>query len=274
MKILGILNITDDSFSDGGKYLAPEAALAHGLTLMEEGADILDIGAASSNPDAKRISPETEVARLEAVLPALRKKGAVISIDSFSAPVQRWALAQGVDCLNDIHGFAEPSLYPELAAAKAKLVVMHAIQNEGTATRADIPAGEIFGRAVSFFETRLDALAKAGIGNDRLILDPGMGFFVGSDPENSLTLLRRLPDLKTRFGLPILVSVSRKSFLRKITGQSDPAGAAVLAAGLAAELYAYLQGADYLRTHAPGALKAALKVRSVLNAEDFNEQTR
>ena len=274
MKILGILNITDDSFSDGGKYLAPEAALAHGLTLMEEGADILDIGAASSNPDAKIISPETEIARLEAVLPALRKKGAVISIDSFSAPVQRWALTRGVDYLNDIHGFAEPSLYPELAAARAKLVMMHAIQNEGAATRADIPAGEIFGRAVCFFEKRLGALARAGIGSDRLILDPGMGFFVGSDPENSLTLLRRLSDLKTRFGLPLLVSVSRKSFLRKITGQSDPAGAAVLAAGLAAELYAYLQGADYLRTHAPGALKAALKVRSALNAEDFNEQTR
>ena len=274
MKILGILNITDDSFSDGGKYLAPEAALAHGLALMEEGADILDIGAASSNPDAKRISPKTEIARLQSVLPALRQKGAVISIDSFSTPVQRWALAQGVDYLNDIHGFAEPSLYPELAAAKAKLVVMHAIQNEGVATRADIPAGEIFGSAVSFFEKRLGALAKAGIGSDRLILDPGMGFFVGSDPQNSLTLLRRLSDLKTRFGLPLLVSVSRKSFLRKITGQSDPAGAAVLAAGLAAELYAYLQGADYLRTHAPGALKAALKVRSALNAGDFNEQTR
>jgi dihydropteroate synthase len=274
MQILGILNITDDSFSDGGKYLAPEAALAHGLTLMEEGADILDIGAASSNPDAKIVSPETEIARLQSVLPALRKRGAVISIDSFSAPVQRWALAQGVDYLNDIHGFAQPSLYPDLAAAKARLVVMHAIQNEGAATRADVPATEIFDRAVSFFEMRLEALAKAGIGGDRLILDPGMGFFVGSDPENSLTLLRRLADLKTRFGLPLLVSVSRKSFLRKITGQSDPAGAAVLAAGLAAELYAYLQGADYLRTHAPGALKAALKVRAALNAEDFNEQRR
>jgi dihydropteroate synthase len=274
MKILGILNITDDSFSDGGKYLAPEAALAHGLALMEEGADILDIGAASSNPDAKIVSRETEIARLQSVLPALRQKGAVISIDSFSAPVQRWALAQGVGYLNDIHGFAEPSLYPELAEAKAKLVVMHAIQNEGAATRADVPATEIFDRVVAFFEMRLEALAKAGIGSDRLILDPGMGFFVGSDPQNSLTLLRRLPDLKTRFGLPLLVSVSRKSFLRKITGQSDPAGAAVLAAGLAAELYAYLQGADYLRTHAPGALKAALEVRSALNAEDFNEQTR
>jgi dihydropteroate synthase type 2 len=274
MKILGILNITDDSFSDGGKFFAPEAALAHGLMLMEEGADILDIGAASSNPDAKIVSPETEIARLQSVLPALGQKGVVISIDSFSAPVQRWALAQGVGYLNDIHGFAEPSLYPELAGAKAKLVVMHAIQNEGAATRTDIPAGEIFDRAVSFFEKRLGALARAGIGSDRLILDPGMGFFVGSDPENSLTLLRRLADLKTRFGLPILVSVSRKSFLRKITGQSDPAGAAVLAAALAAELYAYLQGADYLRTHAPGALKAALKVRSALNAGDFNEQTR
>ncbi len=274
MKILGILNITDDSFSDGGKYLAPEAALAHGLKLLEEGADILDIGAASSNPDARRISPETEIARLQSVLPALRQKGAVISIDSFSLPVQRWALGQGVDYVNDIHGFAEPALYPELAEAKAKLVVMHAIQDEGAATRADVPPGEIFARPVSFFEKRLTALTRAGIASDRLILDPGMGFFVGSDPENSLTLLRRLPDLKTHFGLPLLVSVSRKSFLRKITGQSDPAGAAVLAAGLAAELYAYLQGADYLRTHAPGALKAALMTHAALNAEDFNEQRR
>jgi dihydropteroate synthase type 2 len=269
MKILGILNITEDSFSDGGKFLAPEAALAHGFKLMEEGADILDIGAASSNPDAKRIVPETEIARLKSVLAALRDKGAVISVDSFSLPVQRWALEEGVDYLNDIHGFAEPSLYHELAASPAKLIVMHAIQGEGAATRADVPAEKIFDRAVSFFERRLDALGRAGIASGRLILDPGMGFFVGSDPENSLTLLRRLPDLKTRFGLPLLVSVSRKSFLRKITGQSDPAGLPVLAAGLAAELYAYLQGADYLRTHAPGALKAALTAKAVLAGEGF-----
>ncbi|HWF63243.1 MAG TPA: dihydropteroate synthase [Rhizomicrobium sp.] len=269
MKILGILNITEDSFSDGGKFLAPEAALAHGFKLMEEGADILDIGAASSNPDAKRIAPETEITRLKPVLPALRKKGAVISIDSFSLPVQRWALEQGVEYLNDIHGFAEPSLYPELAASPAKLIVMHAIQGEGAASREDVPAGEIFDRAVSFFERRLDALGRGGIAGDRLILDPGMGFFVGSDPETSLTLLRRLPDLKVRFDLPLLVSVSRKSFLRKITGQSDPTSMAVLAAGLAAELYAYLQGADYLRTHMPGALKAALTTKAALAGVGF-----
>ena len=267
MKILGILNITDDSFSDGGKYVTPQAALVHGLALLEEGADILDIGAASSNPDAKKIAPENEIARLQSVLPALWEKGAVISIDSFSLPVQRWALARQVDYLNDIHGFAEPSLYPELARAKAKLIVMHAIQDEGAATRANVAAGEIFSHTVAFFEKRLAALAKAGIGSDRLILDPGMGFFVGSDPENSLTLLRRLPDLKARFGLPLLVSVSRKSFLRKITGQSDPLGLPVLAASLAAELYAILQGADYLRTHAPGALAAAMNVRSRLESK-------
>lgn len=272
MKILGILNITDDSFSDGGKFLKPEAALAHGLKLMEEGADILDIGAASSNPDAKRIAPATEIARLQAVLPVLKEKGASLSIDSFEPSVQRWALGEGVEYLNDVHGFAAPSLYPELAAAKAKLIVMHAIQKEGAATRVDVPASEIFGRAVSFFEKRLAALSMAGIKADRLILDPGMGFFVGSDPENSLTLLRHLPDLKARFGLPLLVSVSRKSFLRKITGEHDPTGQAVLAAGITAELYAYLQGADYLRTHAPGALKAALATRSALKMKDFNQR--
>jgi dihydropteroate synthase type 2 len=267
LKILGILNITDDSFSDGGKFLAADAAVAHGFKLMEEGADILDIGAASSNPDAKKIAPQTEIARLQSVLPALRQKGAIISIDSFSLPVQRWALGQQVDYLNDIHGFAEPSLYPELARSETKLIVMHAIQGEGAATRANVAADEIYPAAVAFFEKRLAALAKGGISSDRLILDPGMGFFVGSDPENSLTLLRRLPDLKARFGLPLLVSVSRKSFLRKITGQSDPLSLPVLAASLAAELYAVLQGADYLRTHAPGPLAAALKIRSRLEVK-------
>jgi dihydropteroate synthase type 2 len=260
MQILGILNITDDSFSDGGKYLSPEAALAHGLTLMEEGADILDIGAASSNPDAKLLPAETEIARLQSVLPALRAKGAVISIDTFSLPVQRWALSQGVDYLNDIHGFADPALYPELAAAGAKLIVMHAIQREGAATRADVPANEIFDRTVSFFDERLDALTKAGIARERLILDPGMGFFVGSDPENSLVLLRHLPELKARFGLPVLISVSRKSFLRKLAGNTDPLSLEVGAASLAAELFAEANGADYVRTHAPGSLRAGVKL--------------
>jgi dihydropteroate synthase type 2 len=254
MKILGILNITEDSFSDGGQFLAPEAALAQGRALLKD-ADILDIGAVSSNPDSKPVPPDVEIARLQSVVTPLKAEGAVISIDSFAPEVQRWALKQGIGCLNDIHGFAEPALYPELAAADVKLIVMHAVR--APATRDDIPPHEIFGRAVSFFEQRVAALTDAGIARERLILDPGMGFFVGSDPENSLTLLRRLPELKARFGLPLLVSVSRKSFLRKLTNRApQEAGAA----SLAAELFAEANSADYIRTHAPGPLRDAIKV--------------
>jgi len=261
MKILGILNITDDSFSDGGKFLAPDAALAHGEALLKDGADILDIGAASSNPDSKPVPPDTEIARLQSVVPALKKQGAVLSIDSFQPQVQRWALAEGAAYLNDIHGFAEPALYPELARSDAKLIVMHAVLARGIATREDIPSGEIFDRATRFFEDRIAALTAAGVARERLILDPGMGFFVGSDPENSLTLLRRLPEMKARFGLPLLVSVSRKSFLRKLTGR--PPGEAG-AASLAAELFAEANGAAYIRTHAPGALRDGIKVLKTL----------
>lgn len=255
MKLLGILNITDDSFSDGGKFLAPEAAIAQGETLMADGADILDIGAASSNPRAGAVPAALEISRMAPVLPALQAKGASLSIDTFSTPVQRWALAHGVDYLNDIHGFADPAFYPELAASNAKLIVMHAVQEAGVATARDVPTGEIFGRVVGFFENRLAALARAGIAEDRLILDPGMGFFLGKDPENSWEMLRRLSDFKARFGLPLLVSVSRKSFLR-FGRPPDEAGPG----SLAAELYAEAAGADYIRTHAPAPLRAGLKV--------------
>ncbi|MGH6827292.1 MAG: dihydropteroate synthase [Rhizomicrobium sp.] len=266
MKILGILNITDDSFSDGGKYLAPGAALAQGRELLADGADILDIGAAASNPDARRVAPETEIARLGTVLPAFKERKALLSIDSSEAKVQRWALGQGVDYLNDIHGFAEPSLYPELASSKAKLIVMHMVQGGGVAVSTDVPKEEIFERVSDFFEKRLARLQQAGIARERLILDPGMGQFVGRDAENSLILLRRLAELKARFGLSLLISVSRKGFLRRLVHDGDPLGLPVLGASLAAELHAVLQGADYVRTHSPGALIAAIKIRNALAA--------
>lgn len=255
MKILGILNITADSFSDGGRYLAPEAALAHADTLARDGADIIDIGAASSNPQAAPVPPQTEIARLAAVLPRLN--GLPLSIDTFSTPVQRWALGQGVDYLNDIHGFADPALYPELARATCKLIVMHMVQERGVAVRTDVPPSEIFGRVTAFFDARIAALEQAGVARDRLILDPGMGQFVGTDPENSLILLRRIPELKARYGLPVLISVSRKGFLRRMVNRpAMQAGAA----SLAAELFAEANGADHIRTHAPGALRDGLKV--------------
>ena len=260
MKILGILNITSDSFSDGGKYLAPEAALAHADRLLADGADILDIGAASSHPDAGPVSPETEIARLAAVVPALHDLGASLSIDSFSSPVQRWALEQGVDYLNDIHGFADPALYPDLAAANAKLIVMHMVQERGIATRTDIPPDEIFDRILVFFEKRLAALTAAGVAPERLILDPGMGFFLSSNPQASLTVLGQLPELADAFGLPLLVSVSRKSFLKALPGTAEEAG-------LAAEMFAIRQGAAYIRTHAPAPLQQGLKLLEELEPD-------
>jgi len=257
VKILGILNVTDDSFSDGGKFLDPAAAIAQADRLMAEGADVIDIGAASSNPAAKPVAPEAEIARLAAILPALKAKGVPVSVDSFAPPVQRWALAQGVDWLNDIHGFADASLYPALAASECRLIVMHMVQAEGVAVRTEVPPAEIFDRVTAFFDARIAALTAAGIAAGRLVLDPGMGQFVGADPQNSLILLRRLPELKARYGLPILISVSRKGFLRKLV---DRPIARSGAATLAAELFAARQGADHLRTHDAAALRDGLKI--------------
>ncbi len=257
MKILGILNITEDSFSDGGKFLDPAAAITQAERLMADGADAIDAGAASSNPDAKAVPPEIEIARLAAVLPALKAKGIPVSVDSFAPEVQRWALAQGIAYLNDIHGFPDSALYPDLAKADCRLIVMHMVQERGVATRTDVPSSEIFTRVTSFFDARLRTLSEAGIARERLVLDPGMGQFVGSDPENSLILLRRLPELKARYGLPVLVSVSRKGFLRKLTGQPIEK---IGPASLAAELFAAAQGADILRTHEPAPLRDGLKL--------------
>ncbi len=252
-QILGILNITEDSFSDGAKYLEPAAAIAHGRALAADGAGTLDIGAASSNPDSKGVPPNVEIARLVPIVAALQDLP--LSIDSFSLPVQRWALERGVAYINDIQGFPDASLYPELAASHAKLIVMHSVQERGAATRVDVPPGEIMDRIARFFDSRLAALERAGIARRRFILDPGMGFFLGTNPETSLTVLRRLPELKSRFDLPVLISVSRKSFLRRLAGRDANASGAI---SLAAELFAIRQGADYVRTHAPGPLKDAL----------------
>jgi dihydropteroate synthase type 2 len=263
-KILGILNITEDSFSDGGRYLDPAVAIAHADALARSGADIIDIGAASSNPDAKPVPPEIEIARLAAVVPALKAKGLSLSIDSFVPEVQRWALAQSVEYLNDIHGFPDPGLYPELAASPAKLIVMHMVQDRGVAVRTEVSPSEIFSRVTAFFDARIAALEKARITRDRLILDPGMGQFVGADPENSLILLRHIPELKARYGLPVLVSVSRKGFLRRLANRSvDRIGPA----SLAAELFAEANGADYIRTHAPGPLREGLNILKAIGAQ-------
>lgn len=257
-KILGIVNITDDSFSDGGRFLAAEDAVAHANRLAADGTDIIDLGAASSNPSSKPVPAEVEIARLAPVVAALREERVSISVDTFAPEVQRWSLDQDVDFLNDIQGFPFADLYPLLAKSRARLIVMHSVQGLGPATRVAVAPEVIFDRVSAFFDQRIAALVAAGVARERLVLDPGMGLFLGTKREASFEMLRRLGALRARFGLPVLVSVSRKSFLRSFIGRAAPESGP---ASLAAELYAVCrQGADYVRTHDPAALKDALAV--------------
>ena len=264
-RIFGILNITGDSFSDAGKYLEPEAALAHAAELIEDGAHVIDVGAASSNPRSEPVPPDIEIGRLAPIVLAGKERGWKISVDSFASETQLWAIGEGVGYLNDIQGFSDPSLYPYLAASSVKLIVMHSVQGLGRAQKIDTDPADIVGRIADFFDARIDQLTHAGIARHRLILDPGMGLFVGTKPEVSLMVLRRISQLKSAFGLPILVSVSRKSFLRKITGRSV---SEIGPATLAAEIYAALHGADLIRTHEPRPLRDALRVWSQIAGSD------
>lgn len=260
-QIFGILNITADSFSDGGKYLEPESALAQAQRLVQGGADVLDIGPASSHPDSQPVEAETEIERLATVWPQLRELGMPLSVDSFQTATQAWALQQQVDWLNDIHGFADPSLYPRLVDSDCRLVVMHAIQSQGAARRQPPPEEDIWDVVVDFFTRRLAALTDAGIAASRLVLDPGMGFFLGDRPEPSLHMLSKLDELRKHFDLPVLVSVSRKSFLRHISGRTVEQSGPVT---LAAELWAAQSGVDYIRTHDVAQLRDALAVTAML----------
>lgn len=263
MQSFGILNITEDSFSDGGRYLEPAAALARAHALFAAGADVLDLGAASSAPAARPVAPALEIARLTTVIDAFASQTQRLSIDSFATEVQRWALSRKVGYLNDIQGFADPSFYPELAEGQCRLIVMHSVQGRGPARPMFVPAAEIYDRVCRFFEHRLSDLIAAGIKAERLILDPGMGMFLGSDPEASFTMLRQIRALKAAFGRPVLISVSRKSFLRRlVNAKPEEAGAA----SLAAELFALACGADFVRTHDVAALRDGAKVTERLRA--------
>ncbi len=256
-QVFGVVNVTEDSFSDGGRYLDPDRAIAHGRALVMDGADVLDLGAASSNPDARTVPITEEIRRLKPVVAAFRAEGFALSVDSFQPETQRWAMAQGVAYLNDIHGFSEKSFWPELANGTCRLVVMHAIHDGWKAERRNIAPEAIWARIEDFFARRIEDLITAGVVRSRLILDPGMGFFLSSNAEASLQMLRDIPRLKARFGLPVMIGVSRKSFLKTMVNRAT---SELGAASLAAELFAALQGADIIRTHETKPLKDALAI--------------
>jgi dihydropteroate synthase len=263
MTILGILNLTRDSFFDGGRWLEPAAALEHARRLLADGADIIDIGAESSHPDSESVPADVEIARLTPVVERLIADGARVSIDTYKWDVIRRTLQLGVTMINDISALADPRSVDALVPSSAQVIIMHAIHSRPSAAaraeRVDADPMRIVDHALDFFRQRIDALVAAGIHRDRLILDPGMGFFVGRDPRASLALLRNLAALR-RFGLPLCISTSRKSFIGAVLG--GPAGPRPIddrgAGTLATEVWAAQQGVEYIRTHDVRALREAL----------------
>ncbi|MGH8967403.1 MAG: dihydropteroate synthase, partial [Actinomycetes bacterium] len=211
-----------DSFSDGGRYLDPDAALAHARRLRAEGADVVELGPASSHPDAAPVPPAEEHRRLLPVLDGLAADGIPVSVDSTLRRTHRLALAHHVAYLNDIHGFPDRDGYPELAASDCRLIVMHAVQRRGGATRVHTDPATIQARITRFLSVRLAALEAAGIARERIVVDPGLGYFLGADPEPSVVALGTIDRLRARFGVRVLVSPSRKSFLRALTGTDVP----------------------------------------------------
>ena len=260
-KIVGIVNITADSFSDGGLYLNPDNALAHARQLSASGADIIELGAASSHPDASKVDASEEIARLAPVLDALAAEGVELSVDTTKPEVQIFAIEKGVGMLNDIRGFPNPELRHDLASANCRMIVMHSVDQDHFAQRRRTNPSAVFHSACVFFEARLKQLDLAGVSRERIILDPGMGYFLGSNPETSLAMLGRLAELRSLFECELFVSVSRKSFLRNLKTMGD---CDIGSRSLAAELWAASEGAAYIRTHDTRSLHQALVTQAAI----------
>ncbi len=216
---MGILNVTPDSFSDGGHHPGNAAALAHARRMIADGAEIIDIGGESTRPGAEPVSTEDEIARTVPVVTALRDEWAgLISIDTSKAAVAQQALAAGADIVNDVSGLrADPDMPRVCATSGCGVVVMH-MQGEPRTMQSAPHYQDVVAEVRGFFETRMRELVAAGIAGETLCFDPGIGF--GKNLEHNLALLRSLDDL-CPLGRPLLLGVSRKSFIGKLLGDDD-----------------------------------------------------
>jgi dihydropteroate synthase len=250
---MGIGNLTDDAVSDDGLHGDSEAAVAHGLRLIEEGADILDIGAESSRPGATAVASQQEVARLLPVLEGLATCGVPLSVDTTKVDVMREVLAAGADMINDIHALRAPGALSLLAASQAGVCLMH--MQGAPQTMQQAPCyDDVVKEVADFLAERITAAEQAGIARARICIDPGFGF--GKTLTHNLQLLRRM-DAFTRFGLPVMAGLSRKSMLGALTGRD---AVDRLPSGIAAHLLAVLGGARVLRVHDVAATRDALAI--------------
>jgi dihydropteroate synthase len=261
VRVMGVVNVTDDSFSDGGLFLDRDRAVAHGLALAADGAAIVDVGGESTRPGATRIDPEVETARVVPVIKELAGQGLTVSIDTMHAAVARAALENGAQIVNDVSGGrADPGMAPLLADAKVPWVLMH-WRSVGSARPHDVPAyGDVVAEVRDELMASVDAAVAAGVDPGNVIIDPGLGF--AKTAEHNWALLRALPEF-VGTGVPVLVGASRKRFLGSLLAGPDgaprpPDGRETATAVISA--LAGLYGAWGVRVHDVRASVDAVKV--------------
>ncbi|MCE5278298.1 MAG: dihydropteroate synthase [Planctomycetaceae bacterium] len=263
--VMGVLNITPDSFSDGGEFFDAGTAAEHAAAMAREGADIIDIGAESTRPGSARVSPGEQIARLGSSVAAAAGTGSLVSIDTSSSVVAACALEQGASIINDISaGRDDPEMFALAAERGCGLVLMH-MRGEPATMQRDPDYRDVVAEVRSFLAQRIAAAMAAGVKAAQIIVDPGIGF--GKRLEHNLALLRGLAAL-CDLGRPVLVGASRKRFIGELT--NTPAASARTLGSVAAALYAYAGGATILRVHDVSATCQALAVwRSLENPAGF-----
>lgn len=243
-KIMGVLNVTPDSFSDGGKFFDHKKAVTHALRMIEEGASIIDVGGESTGPGSKNVSADEELKRVIPVIKAIRKKNKkiTISIDTYKAEVAEKALKAGADMVNDVTAFRGDSKMAKLVAAKGvPVVLMYSKDKTPRTTKRKFQYKDVLEYVFDFLSARVEFALKNGVKPGQIIVDPGMGAFVSGDPKYSFEILKRLSELKS-LGCPILVGPSRKSFLGGKLEERLPGT-------IAACTIAIKNGASFLRVH-------------------------
>lgn len=258
--LMGIVNLTDDSFSGDGWRGDADAAIAHGLQLVEEGAHILDLGAESSRPGAQAIATRQEIDRLLPVLEGLANCGVPLSVDTVKPEVMRAVLSAGADMINDINALRAPDTLDLLASSTAGVCLMHMQGSPKTMQQAPQYA-DVVQEVADFLAARIAAVRQAGIPLERICIDPGFGF--GKALAHNIQLLRRL-DVFTQLGLPVLAGLSRKSMLGALTGR---AAMDRMPAGIAAHLLAAMRGARILRVHDVAAMRDALAILRAMESD-------
>ena len=253
-RVMGILNVTPDSFSDGGRFQALEFALSRAEEMIAEGVDMIDIGGESSRPGAPVLPLEEELRRVMPVLYALRDLGRPLSIDTYKPAVMREAILAGVDMINDINGFRAPGAIEAVKDSDCGLCIMH-MQGTPQDMQAQPAYADVVREVIDFLRERTEALLAAGVERERICLDPGLGF--GKTVEHNYALLRASARIEQELGLPVLIGLSRKSMIGAVTGRPVDER---LPGSIAGALAAVAHGAKIVRVHDVAETVDALKV--------------